>query len=76
MFRRLKIWHWNISRQGLSMAMDNSIIMSQENHTEPMRTTSIININIHDYPITVTSFTHIVIHGQLQRTQFDSQGIL
>ena len=58
------------------MAIDNPSRMAQENHTKPIIIPSIGNINIHDYPKTGESFTHIGIHGELQRTRLDSQGIL
>ena len=59
---RLRILHWGLQQQHIITSMENSIIMKQETHTEPIRFPRIININLHDHPITGKRFTHIVIH--------------
>ena len=75
MFRSLTIWNWGIQQQQISMTMDNSIRMAQETNTDTIIIFSIRNINIHDYPTTDTSLTHLGIHVQLQHTRLDAQGI-
>ena len=74
--RHLRICNWRIQIQLLSMAMDNPARMARETHTKPIIISSIGNINLHDYLTTGSSFTHLGIHGQLQRNLVDAQGIL
>ena len=46
------------------------------NHTQPIIIPSINNINLHEYPTTGTQFTHLGIHGKIQRNWLDAQDIL
>ena len=75
-FRRMWIWNWRLQPQWPITTMENPTIMAQETHTQPIRVTSIYNINLHDHPTTGSRFTHLSVHGQLQSTWLDAQGIL
>ena len=76
MVGRLWIHNWRLQRQQPSTDMHNPTRMTLKTYTQPIITHNINNINLHYYPTTGESFIYLVIHGQLQCTWLDAQGIL